>query len=487
MGNEPKHVAIIGGGLTGLSAAYYLKKAMAERGAAVRITLIEKGSSFGGRIHTLRKEGFVIEKGPDSFLARKPAMIELTRELGLEDQLTGTNPNAKKTYIIHKNRFHRMPPGLVLGIPTELGPFMKTGLLSIAGKARAALDLLLPKRSSEDDESLGAFLERRLGKEVLSQIAEPLLAGIYAGNTYALSVKATFPQFHSLEQKHRSLIIGMTRNRKQGGEESRTMPEVAKNTVFLTFKQGLQTIVEGLTEALVRDGVRFIKEAEVRSIRKADGAGEGRPYELTYGSGQTESIDGAVIALPAYAIAPLLQEVPAAHELMDIDYASVANVILAFREQDMVRELDGSGLLVPRSEGRFITACTWTSSKWLHTAPEGKVLLRCYVGRSGDERWMGMSEPEIVRAVRHDLQELMGITAEPMFTEITKMPRSMPQYPVGHLQLVQRVRSGLAKQMPGVHVTGAAFHGVGLPDCVRQGKETALALAAQLTAAGSSQ
>jgi oxygen-dependent protoporphyrinogen oxidase len=483
MGNVPKHIAVIGGGITGLSAAYYLKKRMSEQGMPVRLTVIEQSGSFGGRIHTLKKEGFVIEKGPDSFLARKPAMIDLTKELGMEDQLTGTNPNAKKTYIIHKNRFHRMPPGLVLGIPTRLVPFVSTGLLSPAGKMRTAMDLILPKRESTDDESLGAFLERRLGKEVLTQIAEPLLAGIYAGDTYALSVNATFPQFHALEQKHRSLILGMAKNRKQGGEESKSMPEVAKNSVFLTFRDGLQTIVDGLIDAM--DGVRFLKDTEVGSIRRLPEQSEGAAaYEMEFGNGQTERIDGAIVALPAYAIASILQEVPAVQELRKIDYASVANVIMAFDEKDMVRELDGSGLLVPRSEGRFITACTWTSSKWLHSAPAGKVLLRCYVGRSRDERWLAMSDSEMIQAVRRDLQELMGITAQPLFTEITKMPHSMPQYPVGHLQLIQRVRSALAEQMPGVFVTGAAFQGVGLPDCVRQGKESALALASQLIASG---
>lgn len=203
------HVVVIGGGITGLSAAYYLKKQMEETGQACRITVMEKSDRFGGKISTLRRDGFVIEKGPDSFLARKPALVELARELGLEDQLTGTNPNAKKTYILSRGKLHRMPPGLMLGIPTEIMPFMRTGLLSPAAKARAALDLVLPKRTADEDESLGHFLERRLGSEVLSQIAEPLLAGIYAGNTYDLSVKATFPQFHSIEQKHRSLILGM--------------------------------------------------------------------------------------------------------------------------------------------------------------------------------------------------------------------------------------------------------------------------------------
>jgi oxygen-dependent protoporphyrinogen oxidase len=476
--NEAKHIAVIGGGITGLSAAYYLKKQMAERGVPIQLTVIDKRGAFGGHIHTLKRDGFVIEKGPDSFLARKLAMLELAKELDLDDQLTGTNPKAKKTYIIHRNKFHRMPPGLVLGIPTEMGPFMKTGLLSPGGKIRAAMDLLLPKRQSTEDESLGDFLERRLGKEVLTQIAEPLLAGIYAGDTYALSVKATFPQFHTLEQKHRSLILGMTRNRKQGGEESKTLPEAARNTVFLTFKEGLQTIVMGLIDAL--DDVRFVKDTEVSSIGKLRGQ-QGQGYELRYSDGRSQRIDGAIVALPAYAIASLLEdEVPAVSELKSIDYASVANVILAFDELDMVRKVDGSGLLVPRSEGRFITACTWTSSKWLHAAPAGKVLLRCYVGRSRDERWMGMSDEDIVRGVRRDLRELMGITAEPLFTEITKMPRSMPQYPVGHLQMIDRVRSSLAQEMPGVFITGSAFQGVGLPDCVRQGKETAAKMSAFL-------
>jgi oxygen-dependent protoporphyrinogen oxidase len=475
VGDQPKHVAIIGGGITGLSAAYYLKKQMADIGVPLRLSLIDKSGAFGGRIDTLKRDGFVIEKGPDSFLARKQPMLELAKELGLDDQLTGTNPNAKKTYIIQHNKFHRMPPGLVLGIPTEMGPFMRTGLLSPIGKARAAMDLLLPKRHSTDDESLGAFLERRLGKEVLTQIAEPLLAGIYAGDTYALSVKATFPQFHTLEQKHRSLIIGMTQNRKEGGAESKALPEAAKNTVFLTFKGGLQTIVQGLIDAL--NDVRFVKNMEVSTIRRLHGTAE-QGYELRYSNGEVERIDGAIVALPAYGIASVLQDIPAAKELNQIDYASVANVIMAFDQQDMVRDVDGSGLLVPRSEGRFITACTWTSSKWLHAAPAGKVLLRCYVGRSGDERWMGMSDAELIEGVRHDLRELMGITAEPLFTEITKMPRSMPQYPVGHLQLIQRVRSSLAEQMPSVLVTGAAFQGVGLPDCIRQGKEAAQKMSA---------
>lgn len=466
-----RHIVIIGGGITGLSAAYYLKK---STNAPLRITVMEKGETFGGKIHTLRREGFIIEKGPDSFLARKQPIIDLTRELGLEDQLTGTNPNAKKTYILSGGKLHRMPAGLMLGIPTQMVPFIRTGLLSPSGKARAALDLVLPKRTSPEDESLGHFLERRLGEEVLAQIAEPLLAGIYAGDTYNLSLRATFPQFHAIEQEHRSLILGMMKNRKAGGEESRTLPEAARNTTFLTYKEGLETLVHGLLDVL--DDVRFLKQCGVSRVEKTEAG-----YRVIREDGEMEDADGVIMALPAYGISDVLgSEVHEIRELDRIEYVSAANVILAFDSKDMVRELDGTGFVVPRREGRFITACTWTSMKWLHTAPGGKVLLRCYAGRSGDDRWLHMTEDEVIRAVRKDLKETMGITAEPLFTEMTKLMRSMPQYPVGHLELIGRVRKVLSERMPGVLVTGAAFQGVGLPDCIRQGKEAAQQMAAYL-------
>ncbi len=330
----------------------------------------------------------------------------------------------------------------MLGIPTRLVPFMRTGLLSLSGKARAALDLALPKRTSPEDESLGHFLERRLGAEVLAQIAEPLLAGIYAGDTYNLSLRATFPQFHSIEQKHRSLILGMMQNRKAGGEESRTLPEAARNTMFLTYRDGLETLIDGLLDAL--DDVRLLKHCGVSQVEKAEGG-----YRVIREDGEIEDAAGVIIALPAYGISEVLGSgVPEIRELDRIEYVSVANVILAFNAEDMVRKLDGSGFVVPRREGRFITACTWTSKKWLHTAPSGKVLLRCYVGRFGDDRWLHMTEDEVFREVRKDLRETMGITAEPLFMEMTKLMRSMPQYPVGHLELIGRVRQGLSERMP---------------------------------------
>jgi oxygen-dependent protoporphyrinogen oxidase len=429
---------------------------------------------LGGKISTLYKAGFVIEKGPDSFLARKMPMIELTRELGLEDQLVATNPQAKKTFILLQGRLHRMPAGLVLGIPTEIMPFLKTGLLSLRGKARAGIDLLLPRRNESSDESLGGFLERRLGKEVVEHIAEPLLAGIYAGDTHKLSLQATFPQFQAAEQRFGSLIKGMLANKNNPTSVHNT-PAIAKNSLFLSYRNGLQTIIDGLIGAL--------KEARLLTGQTAIAIHiVSQGYEIKLASNQQIMADAIIVALPAFAAAKLFPQIPQVHALTHIPYVSVANVILAFDHKKIGHDLDGSGFVVPRKEGRFITACTWTSAKWKHTAPDEKVLLRCYVGRSGDEGWTALSDEEIVKRVQIDLQQILGIDAVPAFYEVTRLLQSMPQYPVGHLATIQAARNQLKEVMPKVFLAGAAYQGVGLPDCIQQGKDAAQQVISSLTA-----
>jgi protoporphyrinogen/coproporphyrinogen III oxidase len=459
------HVMIIGGGITGLTSAYYLQKQLKQDGRNAHISVVEQSGSFGGKIRTLERDGFIIEKGPDSFLARKRAIIDLTRDLGLEHELRGQNPKAKKTYILHHGKLHRMPQGLVLGIPTAWTPFMKTGLISPLGKIRAAMDTLLPKREDKSDESLGHFLERRLGKEVLEHIAEPLLAGIYAGDTHALSLQATFPQFKEMEQNKRSLILGMmANNNNKTTAENTDLPPAAQNSIFLTYKKGLQTLVNALVEALAEADLRTGES--VKAIHRLENR-----VEVLFEDGHSEIVDGVILTAPAYQAAKLLAHLPASEKLKKINYVSVANVIMAFDLKDIPMTMDGSGFLIPRKEARTITACTWTSAKWQHTAPVGKVLLRCYVGRSGEEDWVNWDDQELVRRVRKDIADLMGIHAEPQFAEITRMPHSMPQYPVDHLDMVAEFRSKLAEAIPGVYVTGAGFHGVGIPDCIRQGEE----------------
>ncbi len=474
-----KSIAVIGGGISGLSAAYYTRKLFRERGIDVRITVIEQDSRLGGKIRTLIRDGFTVEQGPDSFLARKQAALELTRELGLEHLLTGTNPEAKTNYILHRRKLHKMPPGLMLGIPTKMWPMVKTGLLSPLGKARAAMDLLLPAKRGSDDESLGGFIQRRLGKEVLEHMTEPLLAGIYAGDTEQLSLKATFPQFMEMERKHRSLILGLLASKKAPvtasasapspavAESSKSnLPERARTSMFLTFKGGLHVLTDALVKSLQTE--ELITGNGVRSLSRMD---EG--YELQLEGGERLLADGVIVATPAFAAAQLLSDVPEAAYLEQIRYVSVANAAFTFRREDVPRDLTGSGFLIPRTEGRGITACTWTSSKWLHTAPDDKVLLRTYIGRLGDQRWTAMPEEEIKRKVATELRDLMGITAEPLFCELTRLPESMPQYPVGHMEQIRGLRSQLDRLKPGVLLCGAGYDGVGVPDCIRQGKEAA--------------
>lgn len=461
-------VVVIGGGISGLSSAFYLQQQAREQNKSVRIILVESSAQLGGKINTLRKDGFVIEKGPDSFLARKVAMIELANELGIDSELVATNPLAAKTYIMNKLRLHAMPPGLVLGIPTDIGSFLRSDLITPQGKMTALADLLKPARPIEGDESLGGFLERRIGSEMVKKIAEPLLAGIYAGDLKKLSLKATFPQFAQAEQQHGSLIIGSRYNKRIAAAKK----EQTKS-VFMTFKNGLSTMVDALEQAL--SGITIMKQAKLISMnRDANG------YQLVLENGHQLKADAVIITTPAFMMGQLLQQHVDTTALSNIRYVSVANVVLAYDKALFGQQFDGSGFLVPRSEGLHITACTWTSNKWLHSAPDDKVLLRCYVGHSEDQISVKLNDEQLVAAVRDDIRRAIGITAEPLFTEITRLDHSMPQYPVGHVAAVRELRTEMHEVLPKVWVTGAAFDGVGLPDCIRQGKEAATIILAQL-------
>ncbi|MFC6651878.1 protoporphyrinogen oxidase [Paenibacillus rhizoplanae] len=472
---SPRKVVIIGGGLSGLSAAYYIRKFYREAGTQPEITLIEKDKVLGGKIETLHRDGFVIEKGPDSFLARKTAMVDLARELELDHELVSTNPNAKKTYILQRGKLHPMPAGLVLGIPTELKPFLKSGLVSFGGKMRAMMDFVIPPRRSSEDESLGDLIERRLGTEVLENMTEPLLAGIYAGDMRKISLQATFPQFGEVERQYGSLIRGMTTGRKPVETHTGT-----KKSAFLTFRQGLQSLVHALIHEL--QDVRQLTGTGAKSIRVLGGAGSSGTlrYEVELDNGELLQADDIYVTVQNFAAAELLRPHVDVSALDAVNYVSVANVVLAFTRQDIVTEYDGSGFLVPRKEGRNITACTWTSTKWLHTSPNDKVLLRCYVGRSGDEQNVELPDEALAELVRKDLKEIMGITAAPLFTEITRLRSSMPQYPVGHPGRIAGLRSELAQQLPGVYAFGAGYDGIGMPDCIKQAKLTAETAAASL-------
>lgn len=476
--NHTKHIVIVGGGITGLTAAYYVQKSVREQGLPYTISLIEGSERLGGKIQTELVDGFVIEKGPDSFLARKQAIIDLSLELGLEDQLVGTNPKARKNYILHHNRLHLMPPGLMLGIPTQLGPFVKTGLISPIGKLRAAFDLVLPPRREEGDESLGGFLQRRMGREVAENIAEPLLSGIYAGDTQVLSLDATFPQFKAVEQKYGSIIKGMLMSRKAGvGAQSPALnlPAAAKQSMFLNYKTGLNTLVDKLISTL--DGVHLQTHQSVDQITC-----DGKQYRVIMADQNEVKADSLILATPAYVTKNLLRDLESSDLLAKTTYVSVANVYLAYHRTDLKYPMDAAGFVVPRNEGRKITACTWTSTKWTHTSPDDKVLLRCYVGHSKDQSKVDLSDEELVAMVQSEMKDIMGVTATPLFYRITRWKQSMPQYQVGHLERLKQIRQDLKENRPGVFLAGAGYQGVGIPDCIQQGRDTAKQVVDYLTA-----
>ncbi|QZT35525.1 protoporphyrinogen oxidase [Caldalkalibacillus thermarum TA2.A1] len=469
-----KKAVIIGGGISGLSAAYYLQQKAEEAGLPVDITLLEKDRRLGGKIDTLHQDDFIIERGPDSFLARKWPVIELSQELGLDQEWVPTGPKAKTTFIVRNKKLHALPPGLMLGIPTRWTPFLKTGLISPWGKARAALDLILPKRKETTDESLGHFLERRLGKEVVSQLVEPLLSGIYAGDAYALSIQATFPQFQQLEQKYTSLIKGMMITQRQM-KQTKQLPDLAQKSMFLSFKGGLSTLVKGLASALKKAQLRT--QTEVKGVHKT-----GSGYRVQLGDGQSLDADALVLATPAFVTARLLEDPELRQLLAPIRYVSVANVVLTFNQEDVSIPLAGSGFVVPRKEGYTVTACTWTSSKWPHTAPEGKVLVRVYVGRSGQEEIVEQDDEHILAVVRNELQDLTGLGARPIFYEVNRWFHSMPQYQVGHIERLEQLTEKLSVSHPGLYLCGAGYRGVGIPDCIGQAKQAAQNVIAYLSA-----
>ena len=455
MSEQRKKVVIIGGGITGLSAAFYMQKEAREKGLSLDVLLVEASNRLGGKIQTVRRDGFVIERGPDSFLIRKKSMGILAKDVGVEGELVKNATG--QAYIFINGELHPIPGGSVMGIPTELGPFLKTGLFSMAGKLRAAGDFVLPRTPVEGDQSLGKFFRRRLGGEVVENLIEPLLSGVYAGDIDHMSLKSTYPQFSEVEKKHRSLILGMKKTAPKSN------PNKKKEGAFHTFRNGLETLVEAIEDKLDPDTV--LKGVRLESITRV---GEKNLLELN--NGQKIEAD-AVIMTTGHAVT---SSVFAPHGLLqdlgEIPTTSVATVALAFPEESIVQDKEGTGFLVSRSSDYSITACTWTHRKWPTSTPKGKVLIRAFVGRVGDEAIVDLPDAEIERIVLADLGDLIDIKSKPDFSVITRWKEDRPQYRVGHKQRIESAREELKEKFPQVKLAGASYEGVGLPDCVDQGK-----------------
>lgn len=437
---------IIGGGISGLSAAYYLSK------AGIRATLIEKNDRLGGIVKTEYAHGCILEGGPDSFMAAKPWLMELIREVGLADKVINSNDHLRKTYILKKNKLIPLPDGLMMMVPTKIMPLVKSPLLSWGCKVRMGLEMLRRPGGKQPDRSVHDFLVDHYGEEALDYLAEPLLAGVYGGDAKQMSVNSTLTRFVEMEEKYGSLSRGTLAAPKPKGSGS-------GGSLFRTLRDGLGELIDKLApKAKVIHG-------------RAEGLTRRGPGFCVRVNGEWMDADQVIMATPAYVAADLLKpETPEIAELLDtIPYSSAATISLGYKKAAFDRPLNGFGFLIPKKERRTVTACTWVNNKFSGRAAEDVVLLRCFLG--GDA--INEGDEALIDNVRQDLQRIMGVRADPFFHTISRWPRSMAQFTVGHQQRIAELEQRKAR-VPGLYLIGNGYQGVGLPDCVKMGKEAAL-------------
>jgi oxygen-dependent protoporphyrinogen oxidase len=444
----PLDVAIVGAGIAGLAAAFDLCR------AGRRVAVLEAGLRPGGVILTERSNGFIIDAGPDSLLVQKPAALDLCRDLGLTDRLIPTVP-PRLAFILRGGHLHPLPEGSVLGVPTKLWPMARTSLFTWRGKLRMAADFLMPRRTITRDESVGSFIGRHFGREAVDYLAEPLLAGIHAGDVDRLSVRALFPRLVSAEANSGSLI-----------REFRGAPRPGREGAFRSFPDGIGELITALVDALPSNTIQF-----GRRVVAIEGSG---PFTLRTAAGERWTAARVLLASPAWATADLLapRDADLAARCREIEYASTATVVLAYRADALAQPLRGSGFVAPRVEHVDLLAGTWVSSKWRGRAPDDYILLRGFVGGARDPHALDADDQHIVERVADFFRGLLALRADPTFTRLYRWPRATAQYDVGHLDRVAAIDRAL-ERLPGIWITGSGFRGIGIPDCVADARRVA--------------
>ena len=454
-------IAIIGGGISGLAAAFALEERR-RAGADVDYVLFEASPRLGGVLRTDYIDGCIVEAGPDSFITEKPWATDLCRDLGLGDQLIGSNDADRKTYILTRGQLVVMPDGLMFMVPTKILPTGLSPLFSWKTKLRMTQELFHPPRAVDHDESVAAFVERHYGSEMVDRLADPLLSGVYGGEAAGLSVRAVLPRFADMERTHGSLGRAMLAARKKMSSG----PRKAAPPLFTSLKQGMQDLAETTVSRLTPSSLRT--NTPVQSIQR-----EGESWMILTGE-QPERFDDVIIALHGLAAANVLRiaspELSA--ELASVQYSSSITVGLGYDREVRQSLPPGFGFLVPRSEGKRLLAATFVHNKFPHRAPQDRALLRCFfAGRNAEDVWP-LSDNQIIGIVRNELQQILGLHAEPLFARVYKWKSAMAQYGVGHLDRLDRIER-LRQQLPGLALAGNAYRGIGVPDCVRSGREAA--------------
>ena len=459
--HDHPRVVIIGGGISGLTAAYRLTTRLPQ----AEVVVLEQKARLGGKIVTEQRDGFLIEGGPEALLTAKPVAAALCAELGLEPDLHAPRPEARRSYILRDGQLQPVPDGLGNLLPTRLWPLATTPLISPLGKLRMGLDLVLPRRRDEDDESLGHFIERRLGREAYTWLVSPLVGGIYAADGHRLSLAATFPHLRRLEQEHGGMIRATLAARRQAPPAttgSRPAPMQAP-------RHGLAQVIDTLEARLQAAGARVATASAVSAVLR-----HGQGYAIAQATGETITADAVICAAPAPMAAGVLDPLDTclAEHLRAIPHASVANLTLAYPRQVLPRALVGSGYLTPRTERRPVKACTWVSAKWAGRAPDDASLIRVSFGGAGMDQIVDLGDDDLLRLAQEELRTVLGITAQPSFTRLFRWPQAMPQYEPGHLGRLTQIDACL-DGYPNLALAGNAYRGVGLADCLQSGEVAA--------------
>lgn len=457
---EKRRIVVVGGGITGLTAAFYLQREAKKHNLLIEIILIEASFRLGGKIQTLRKDGFIIEQGPESFFDQSGSVRKLAADLNIENDMVRHNNG--QTYVAVGAELYPIPSGILLGRAPEVSSFITSGIISLTGKMRAIGDLVLPKTAEKDDEPIGDFFRRRFGKEVVENLVEPLLAGTFAGDIDHLSIRAMFPEFFELEQQHRSLLLGFKKNGKK------LYPNIiGEKAYYETFHNGLETLVEALEEQLAETTI--LRGMRVERVEK----NSDETLTVHINNGKPIEGDALIMTTPFNVAKEAFKEAEFMEELPNMNYASIATVTMAFTHEQIKKYKEAMSFYVSRNSDYVITTCTWSNRKWDNVAPDGYDLLRVYIGRVGDEAIVELSDCEIEKTVLQDLSRILGIEDKPLFTTVTRWKQGMPQYTVGHDERLQKMQDDIMTNYPNVQLAGSSYDGISVPDCVAQGKQAA--------------
>ncbi len=461
MQGNRKRIAVVGGGIAGLAAAYELNKQARERGTPLGVDLFESSARLGGAILTEREVDYVLDAGPDAILTLKPWALDLCRELGLEDEIIPTRDEHRGVALYSRGRLRSLPYGTGSSAVRKVKAYLGSGVVSWRAKLRMAADLLLPRGEARDDESMADFFGRRLGREAVERIVDPLIAGIYSGDPDKLSIYSTFPRFPQMVAKRRSILLTLLRAPQSARSGSRTLP------IFCSLRDGLGRMVESITDRL--EGTNIYLNAPVIAVERSRGG-----YALVTSQGRRNEYSAVILTAPAWVAARLLEGLAPepARRMRKIRYVSSATVFLAYRRSDLSAPLQGYGFLVPACESRRINGATWISNKFHHRSPEEGFLTRCFIGGDRTGEQLEADDDRLVGICRDELREIAGIAAQPLFSRVYRWRESGPQYDVGHAELVATIDEELAG-LSGLHVTGSGYRGIGIPDCVYDGRETA--------------